>query len=129
MELSDDGMCFACGPRNPIGLKLEFELTDGKYTARFIPRPEHQGYEGVTHGGIISTLLDEAMARLVHVLGHNAVTAEMCIRLKKPARTGEELVVSGWVTSEQRRVLECAAEARDSSGAIVAQATGKMVKV
>ena len=129
MKLADEGMCFACGQNNPIGLKLTFDFEDGKYVTRFTPRREHQGYTGITHGGILSTLLDEVMARLVYTMNQRAVTAEMKIRLKKVVPTGEELVVSGWVVSEGRKLIECAAEARDSSGDIVAEATGKMVKV
>lgn len=129
MKLSDEGMCFACGPNNPIGLKLTFAFEDGKYVTRFTPRREHQGYTGITHGGILSTLLDEAMAKLVYTMNQRAITAELKIRLKKVVPVGEELVVSGWVVSEARRLIECAAEARDTSGEIVAEATGKMVKV
>ena len=129
MKLTDEGMCFACGPNNPIGLKLTFAFEDGKYVTRFTPRREHQGYTGITHGGILSTVLDEVMARLVYTMNQRAITAELRIRLKKPVPTGEELIVSGWVVAEARRLIECAAEARDSSGEIVAEATGKMVKV
>jgi hypothetical protein len=53
-------MCFVCGIENPIGLKLFFYTDDqGRTITRFRPKPEHQGYSGHLHGGIISTLLDE----------------------------------------------------------------------
>jgi acyl-coenzyme A thioesterase PaaI-like protein len=53
-------MCFVCGIDNPIGLKLKFYTDDeGRCIARFRPGPEHQGYPGYLHGGIISALLDE----------------------------------------------------------------------
>jgi acyl-coenzyme A thioesterase PaaI-like protein len=52
-------MCFVCGIDNPIGLHLSFYTYDeGRCIARFHPKPEHQGYPGHLHGGIISTLLD-----------------------------------------------------------------------
>jgi acyl-coenzyme A thioesterase PaaI-like protein len=58
-------MCFVCGIDNPIGLHLSFYTDDeGRCIARFRPGPEHQGYPGHLHGGIISTLLDEAMGRV-----------------------------------------------------------------
>ena len=55
----NSSMCFLCGINNPIGLKLKF-YTDGddQCIAHFRPRPEHQGYPGQLHGGIISALLD-----------------------------------------------------------------------
>ena len=52
-------MCFVCGIENPIGLRLAFYTDDkGRCVARFRPKPEHQGFPGQLHGGIISTLLD-----------------------------------------------------------------------
>ena len=52
-------MCFVCGIDNPIGLHLHFYTDDeGRCIAHFQPGPEHQGYPGHLHGGIISTLLD-----------------------------------------------------------------------
>ena len=53
--------CFACGPKNPIGLHLEFQLADGKFRAHKALASEYQGYSGIVHGGIVTTLLDEAM--------------------------------------------------------------------
>jgi len=122
-------MCFACGQNNPIGLRLKFELIDGKYTTKFTPRTEHQGYDDITHGGIVSTLLDEAMAKLVWSMGRFAVTADLKVRFKKRALVGEELTVTGWVKSETRRLLSCAAEARNPRGELIAEAEGTMVEV
>jgi hypothetical protein len=43
-----------------IGLHLRFYTDDeGRCIARFRPKPEHQGFPGQLHGGIVSTLLDE----------------------------------------------------------------------
>jgi hypothetical protein len=50
-------ICFVCGIENPIGLHLHFYTDDeGRCIARFRPKPEHQGYSGRLHGGLISTL-------------------------------------------------------------------------
>ncbi|MHB0913270.1 MAG: PaaI family thioesterase [Armatimonadota bacterium] len=122
-------MCFACGPANPIGLKLRFADEDGRYVARFTPRPEHQGYDDVTHGGILATMLDEAMAKLAYEMGEFAVTAELQIRYRKPALVGEELTVSGWVISERRRLIDAGAEVRNSRGELVAEAVGRLMRV
>jgi len=110
-------------------LKLDFEKQDDDYVARFIPRKEHQGYIGITHGGIISTLVDEAMARFAWAEGRRCVTAEMTVRLKTPARTGEPLTVRGRIVSEDRRTISCAAEVIDDEGRLVAEATARMVKI
>lgn len=130
MDLQDEGMCFACGPNNPIGLKLEFAFEGNKYVARFIPLSEHQGYDNITHGGIIGTLLDEAMAKLVYAKGYMAVTAQLSIKYRKPAHTGEVLIVSGWIKSEPKsRIIDCASEIRNPQGILIAEAEGRMFKV
>ena len=87
MRLETNKHCFACGVENPIGLKLEFRFEprpDGgeDYVTEFTPRREHQGYVGMTHGGIITTVLDEVMARLAWVKDIPAITAKMEVRLR-----------------------------------------------
>jgi uncharacterized protein (TIGR00369 family) len=130
LELANDNWCFACGKDNPISLKLDFKKQDdGDYVARFTPKKEHQGYLGITHGGIMATVLDEAMARLAWADGFQAVTAEMTVRYRLPAKTGEELVVAGRITGEDRRTITCSAEAKNPEGKVVAEATARMVKV
>src|SRR3989304_4676628 len=90
MNLSDNNRCFGCGKENPLGLKITFTLDRGKKAIKgeFTPGPEHQGYQGITHGGIIATLLDEAMGRLLFELGTYAVTAWMGVRFMAPLGTG-----------------------------------------
>jgi uncharacterized protein (TIGR00369 family) len=129
LDITYEGQCFACGANNPIGLKLKFQFEGDGYVARFTPKPEHQGYDNITHGGIISTLLDEAMAKLVWAKGINAVTGTLNIRFRRPARIGEELTISGYITSEAHRVMDCRAEIKNPAGEVVAEATGRMVKV
>ncbi len=130
MELTDQGMCFACGQANPIGLKLDFKFVNDDYCAEFIPKAEHQGYDNIVHGGIISTLLDEAMAKLVYAKGFFAVTAQLNIRYRKPAHIGDILKISGRIINQPRKgIIDCGAEIRDIDGALIAEATGRMVNV
>lgn len=129
MDIVYEGQCFACGAKNPIGLKLKFEFEGEFYVARFTPKPEHQGYDNITHGGILSTLLDEAMAKLVWAKGINAVTGTLNIRFRRPALVGEELTVSGCITGKAHRIIDCRAEIKNPAGKIVAEADGRMVKI
>ena len=129
LELNDDGMCFGCGQRNPIGLKLEFDSMDGEYVAEFTPAAEHQGWMGITHGGILATVADEAMGRLAWTSGYRAVTAEMSIRFKRPAETGRPHLVAAWIVSTEGRTVHCKAEVRQPDGTIVAEASAIMIIV
>ncbi len=129
MELIDDGYCFVCGKRNPIGLKLDFFFDGKTIKTEFVPAKEHQGYFNIVHGGIISTLLDEVMVKLAIALGMPAVTARMDIRLKKPLSIGEKVTVQAEILEDMRRLLIAYAKAVTDDNELVADAKGKLVKV
>ena len=131
MELIDEGMCFICGKRNPIGLKAEFEIDreNLKLTGYFTPRQEHEGYKGIMHGGLASALLDEAMVKLLWEVGIPAVSASLSIRLRKPVKVGEQVIIKGWVESDRGRIVNTSAELRDAAGTVLAKADGKCVKI
>lgn len=126
MNLEIDQYCFACGRENPIGLKLRFELSTEGVTAYFTPSREHQGFAGILHGGIISTLLDEAMAHAVIAGGRLAVTARMELAFKKPTLTGEEITLKGRVIREDKKIIKTSAEI-EQKGVITASATAVFI--
>ncbi|MBI5663515.1 MAG: PaaI family thioesterase [Nitrospirae bacterium] len=129
MDLSDDGYCFVCGPKNPIGLKLDFRFDGKTVSTEFLPKKEHQGYMNIVHGGIISTLLDEVMVKLAIEMGMPAVTAQMDIRLKKALNTGTKITVSAEITRDSKKIIEAYAKAVTDDGVVVADAKGKMMKI
>ena len=61
--------CFVCGPDNPIGLKVVFDIEDGKCIGEFVPKKEHAGFRNITHGGILFSLLDDVMANFLWLQG------------------------------------------------------------
>ena len=113
--------CFACGKDNPIGLHLEFTEHEDSYSTIFTPRPEHQGYDGIMHGGLVSTLLDEVMARYIYAKGYNAVTARLDVRFKKPTPIGQELKVTAKITGKRGNMYEVVGEITLTDGTITAQ--------
>ena len=128
-ELIDDGMCFACGPRNTIGLGLRFEPRGDEMIGEFLPQDCHQGYRGMVHGGILSVLLDEVMAHVLKQQGKKALTATMQVHFKQIARVGERLQIRGRLLREKSRMLELEAEVWTEDGELVASATGKWMKI
>ncbi len=114
--------CFACGKQNPIGLKLEFYEENDRYYTKFTAGPEHQSYDHVVHGGIVSTLLDEITARYIHQRGLNAVTARLEIRYRHPTPIGQELTISGWITGQRRNMYELAGKIELPDGTVTAEA-------
>jgi uncharacterized protein (TIGR00369 family) len=129
MEFIDDGHCFACGPKNPIGLKLKFVFDGETLKTDFTPKKEHQGYFNIVHGGIITTLLDEVMVQLAIYMEMPAVTAQMDIRLKKPLEVGGKVTVIAEMLKETRKTFESYAKVITEDGVIVADSRGKLVKV
>ena len=129
IELTDNRRCFACGPDNPIGLHLDFRLEDGRAKALFVPLPDHQGYAGITHGGILATVLDEAMARVLWDQGAPVLTGNFSMRLRKPAEAGVTLLVEAWVESERACFVNCQAHLKDPDGNVMAEASGVYVRI
>jgi uncharacterized protein (TIGR00369 family) len=119
-------MCFACGQKNPIGLKLKFGW-DGKVArTEFTPNKLHQGWAGVVHGGIISCLLDEAMSYAALFSGANSLTAKMQTRFRRPLQIDEPLTVTASLTKKTRKVVEAKAEMSLKDGTVVADSTATM---
>ena len=131
MELIDEGMCFICGKHNPIGLKAEFEIDSEnlRLKGRFTPRREHEGYRGIMHGGLASALLDEAMVKLLWEVGIPAVSASLNVRLLKPVKVGEHVVIEGWVESDKGRIINTSAKLTNTAGTVLARAEGKCVRI
>lgn len=125
-----DHWCFACGRQNPRGLHLEFQVEGEEYVTRFIPQDWHQGYPGIMHGGLISTLLDEVMGRYLWQQGINAPTVELTVRFRRPVPIQEPVEVRGRVVEQKGRRFEM--EARLillNSGEVAASATGKFLQI
>lgn len=129
INLADDNGCFVCGKLNPIGLKLDFAFEGDEYVTYFTPMKEHQGWVGIVHGGIVATVLDEVMTRSIHAKGINAVTGEITVRFKQPARVGHKLRFAGRIVEENSRLIFCTARATDEDGTLIAEATGKMIRI
>ncbi|MCX2727418.1 PaaI family thioesterase [Thermomicrobium sp. 4228-Ro] len=129
-RVTDHG-CFGCGERNPIGLKLAFYREEEGVEASFTPQPEHEGYIGLVHGGILATLLDEAMSwAVISTAGRLMVTAHLSIAFRRPVAVGQQLRLRGWVERSERRLVRARAEIRDAvQGTLLAEAEGTFLPV
>lgn len=84
--------------------------------AVWTPSADWEGFEGVTHGGILSTLLDEAMSKAVVACGLVGMTCELKVRYRHFVETGEELHLKGWITERKRRRISAEASLCNNSG-------------
>ena len=122
--------CFACGSENPHGLRLKFHVDpSGTATADLALSPQWEGPSGIVHGGIASTLLDEAMAKAAATTGCKAMTAELRVRFRESAKTGERLQLRGWVVRQEKRLIETEATLTAADGSERAHAWGKFIVV
>jgi acyl-coenzyme A thioesterase PaaI-like protein len=132
-SFEDDHWCFACGRENPHGLRLAFERTGKGVRTFFTPEKKHQGWKDIVHGGILSTMLDEACAHAAIARGFIAPTAEIKIRFKAPLFVGEKAIIEGWVDElkETRggeiKITHAGSEIRTLSGKLVATAAAKLL--
>ncbi len=121
--------CYVCGADNPAGLHVRFhEDGDGGSRAEYVARPEHVGWPDVIHGGLLFTLMDEAVAWACTFAGVRAVPAKAEARFRAPARVGMPLVITGRVTPTGRRALRATAELRHGGdeGSLIAEMQAMM---
>ena len=107
----DDRYCFVCGEKNPFGLQLEPVGKDGRGTILWTPEKRHQGYSGVVHGGLISTLLDEAMAYAGMSVAGFCATADMEVKFRKPVLIGETVRIEAELVERRGPILRLKASA------------------
>ncbi len=127
----DDRVCFVCGEKNPIGLKLRIstDAERGESTADVNFREDFQGWSKIVHGGLLAAVLDEVMIYAAVAKGLKCVTGEMTVRYVKPASTGVAYTLKGRFVEEKGRIVLAESVLLDSDGQEVARATGKLFKV
>jgi acyl-coenzyme A thioesterase PaaI-like protein len=103
--LSDANRCFVCGPGNNTGLKLVFRIEDDICRSEFTPADLHCGYDGITHGGIIFSVLDDVMANWIFLKGIRAYTAKCDIRYKDSLPTGTPVALEGHCSTQRGRLI------------------------
>ncbi|MBQ9364759.1 MAG: PaaI family thioesterase [Schwartzia sp.] len=121
-----DNYCFACGRDNPFGLHLKFEIEGDKFIARKTLTREFQSFTGVAHGGIVTTLLDEAMGGYLVALGKKGFTARIEVRYRHPTPIGEELTITGWQESTRGHFVNMKAAVALPDGTVTAEAKATM---
>jgi len=97
--------CVVCGSSNPKGLRVSFQQNANGICADWIPTSEWEGFQGTIHGGIIATILDEAMSKAIIARNWEALTVDLRVRFRGRVSPGQVLHVRGWVVEKQRRKI------------------------
>lgn len=129
-KLPNSKHCFACGLENPIGLKLTFYAqSDGNVVGHYrIPR-QFEGYPGIAHGGIVASILDEAVSRVFMVADHNRFmyTGRLTTRLRKHVPVEQELRITAQAVKDRGRTAEATAQILGPEGEVLAEAEALLV--
>ena len=132
MAVENNDNCFVCGMKNPFGFQVKPEIQDGGASVCIECTPaEHlQGWANVLHGGILSTLLDEAITYVgISTFDQPAVTAQLEVRFRNPAPTCVKLRVYAERVKVSRRLVEAEASVTLSDGTLIATGRGKVMPV
>jgi uncharacterized protein (TIGR00369 family) len=130
-EPNPSNPCFGCGGANPRGMRLAFDPDPERrrIVGRFRLGAEYQGGPGFIHGGIIATVLDEAMGKVSRFSDVRAVTAELTVEYLKPVRVDQEIRVEAFESQREGRHLFHQGEIRDTEGELLARGRGRFVVV
>ena len=132
MGIENNDRCFVCGKQNPYGLQVNPEVrrAGAEVHIECTPPKHMQGWKNILHGGIISTLLDEAITHIgIGTYDGPAVTAQLEVRFRNPAPTGVKLYVSAERIKVSRRLIEAKATVKLSDSTVIATGTGKVMPV
>jgi uncharacterized protein (TIGR00369 family) len=122
--------CFGCGQLNPVGLHLGFFLDGEGGVVSFATVPDtYEGPPGYVHGGIIATLLDEAMSKSVRATGVVAMTRRLETDYLRPVPSGAKLRLEGRVTQNEGRKHWVEAAIRSEDGTVLAEGKGLFIEI
>ena len=120
--------CLMCGSRNPYSLGLRFTKDkNGVVETTFQGNLNLQGYEGILHGGVISSLLDSAMTHCLFHYEIEAVTGDLRVKFVEEVPYDSRLKLRAWVVSEVPPLYHLKSELRHNQK-VVAWAEAKFMR-
>jgi acyl-coenzyme A thioesterase PaaI-like protein len=122
--------CFVCGENNEAGLQTRFFVEGDDVKAILRPRDHHCGFPNVVHGGIVASILDEAMGwSAARAIGFMCFTAELTVRYLMPVPGDRDAIVQTRVTRSTRRLAEVEGEIVSLEGEEYGRATGRFMPI
>ena len=108
-------------------MKLQFEQKGDKTCTTYVPPATFQGYPGLLHGGITSTILDDIMSRCVNTLGVAGMTARLEVRFRRSIPIGKPLCAEAWITRKKGSLVETEARVYLENGELAAEAAARFM--
>jgi uncharacterized protein (TIGR00369 family) len=130
VELPHTPGCLVCGRENPHGLHLHLYVDEatGIVRTRFTPAEHHIGFSGVVHGGVIATVLDEAMVwAATWTGGRFCLCGEMNVRFRDKIIIGQHVDIEASVVERRSRLVKTVGTVFSASGKLLCESSGKYV--
>lgn len=129
--------CIICGMENDLGLKAPFYNMEDGSVATIVKFSElHQSYPDRTHGGMVASLLDELMGRVVWFsddgkdnLDMFAVTMTLTVKYRKPTPYGVKVKARAYYLKNTSRAYVSRGELYDMDGNLLVEAEASYIKV
>ncbi len=122
--------CYVCDPTNPAGLRIPYFYDEeaGVVQAELTLGPEYSGAPRYVHGGVVTAVLDEAMAWVAVASAERfAVMREITTTFEHGVLVGEPHRVEARLESAGSIRLEASAKVLDASGRRCARARGRLI--
>jgi len=122
--------CFVCGQENDIGLKMKFEYNNKEdiVRSRIVFKEKFVGYENIIHGGIVTTIMDEAMAWMaIKKTDMMCLTSKLNVRFIKAVKSFIEYTVEAKVESAGKDKILLSARVIDEESEIYAESNGEFL--
>jgi acyl-coenzyme A thioesterase PaaI-like protein len=128
LQLVKDGRCFVCGEENPNGLNIKVVYNGiGQVETEFMAEDRYRGWSDYLHGGVITLIFDEMLGWLSRYMGHDAMTARLEVRYRKPVPLGSRLTFNGVLERQIKGLLDIRLCAKLEDGTVAAEGTGRMM--
>ena len=123
--------CFACGKNNPEGMRLKFAYLEeqDRFLCRFRLGKRYTGPPGHAHGGIIATILDEAMGKVNKLRHVVALTKRITVEYLKPVPLNKSLRVESFERRVRGREHVNIAEILNQNDEVLARGEGLFIAI
>src|ERR1700731_3587102 len=123
--------CFACGKNNADGMRLRFTYDEERncFVCRFRLGKRSTGPPGHCHGGIIATILDEAMGKVNKLRQVVALTSEITVSYLKPVPLNHPLRVESHEVRVRGRHHINMAEVLNPKNEVLARSRGLFIAI
>jgi len=123
--------CFVCGKDNPDSMRLRFTYDEERdcFVCRFRLGKRYTGPPAHSHGGIIATILDEAMGKVNKLRHVVALTSEITVNYLKPVPLNEPLRVESREVKVKGRKHINMAEILNEKGEVLARSQGLFIAI